>query len=120
MSYSGAGAEPSLTRALERRARSASGRRLTIDIVGGLLIAVALLAWRPGGWLVGLSAALTLAAFGIWGAADRGLTEARRLTGGPVTITLFAIRLLAATLGALAAFTLLYSIAGVVMGTWIS
>src|SRR5690606_34896387 len=59
--------EPGLAEFLAARARGASGRRLVADAVGGVLVVVAMLVWRPSWWLLVLLAGLCFAAFGFWG-----------------------------------------------------
>jgi hypothetical protein len=117
--YPSARGEVSLTQALERCARASSRRRLALAAGAGLVIATAMLAWQPAGWVIFMSAALPFVAFGLWGIADRELDGARLAAGGAVAIALLVVRVLAVTLGALATFTLIFGLAGVAMGTWI-
>jgi hypothetical protein len=64
-------ADATLAELLSARARRASPRRLTIDIVGGV-IAAGIIYWaQPKGWVILFSAAVCLAAYGCWGFADR-------------------------------------------------
>jgi len=119
--YSDRAAEISLTDALRRRARSASPRRLAIDVVGGVLIADGVLFWRPPGWALLLCIGLGFVAFGTWGFADRALREARNTPRPRATVTspLLFLRFVAVTLGAISALTLLFGGAGMAMGVWI-
>jgi hypothetical protein len=70
--------EASLPEFLAHRARAATLRRLSLDLVVGLGALSGLLWWRPAGLLVLASAALFVALYGGWGIADR----ARSATAG--------------------------------------
>ena len=63
--------DASLPEFLVHRARSASVRRLAIDVIIGVAGFAAALNWRPGAWLVIASLALIFFAYGGWGIADR-------------------------------------------------
>src|ERR1700736_839956 len=56
--------DASLPEFLAYRARSASIRRLSIDLAVGLTGLAAALRWRPGGWMVVASLALMFLAYG--------------------------------------------------------
>lgn len=109
-----------LTDAVIHRARSASTRRLSADTMGGVLVAAAALTLRPGGWAVIASAGLCFAAFGAWGIADRLLDQPGRFNSRGVVASLLVLRTIAVTIGIGAALILLFGIAGLAMGTWIS
>lgn len=109
-----------LTDAIIHRARTASKRRLSADTVGGVLVAAAALTLRPGGWAVIASAGLCFAAFGAWGIADRLLDQPGRFSSRGVVASLLVLRTVAVTIGVGAALILLFGIAGLAMGTWIS
>jgi uncharacterized membrane protein len=105
---------------LVARARAASDGRLVLDVVAGALIALGLAMWRPKGWISLVAASLCLAAFGLWGIADRELRE--RAHGSPpaIVLVLRAARATATLVGVLAAVTALFATLGVALGTWIS
>ena len=114
--------DPNLLEFLTTRARTASDFRLVLDAGLGLVVAVAALLWRPGGWRILTSAALCFVAFGGWGISDRELQE-RQHGSDHSRISLRLLRLarvLAATLGAAAAIALLVGVLGIALGTWIS
>jgi len=104
------GAPETLVEFLKSRARRASDGRLAVDVSAGVLVAAAAMIWRPTGFVVVLSAAVTLAAFGGWGIADREVAE-RAVSGG----TAFggqafrALRAAAAIAGAIAFIALVLS-----------
>ena len=111
-------AEPSLRELLVARARHASDGRLVADVIGGALIAAVVLIWRPGGWLPLLSAACCFAMFGAWGISDRILRE--QSAPDQWTRVLTMARAAAAVIGAIAGATLIFSLWGLALGTWIS
>jgi hypothetical protein len=98
--------DDTLPELLAARARRASDLRLAIDVGGGVLVAAAMVFWRPWGWIFVLPAALCFAAFGLWGIADRA--GARPL------------RALAAVIGVLAAVGLVGAIVALGVGRVIS
>lgn len=102
--------DASLSELLAARARAASAPRLTADVVGGALVAGAVLVWRPSWWPLPLAAALCFAAFGVWGIADR------ELAAGHARGPLRAVRAAAAVLGAAAALLLAFGLVGLVVG----
>jgi hypothetical protein len=112
--------DASLPEFLAHRARSASVRRLSIDLAVGLAGLAATLHWRPAGWLVVASLALIFFAYGGWGIADRarsiGATRVSRLSRR----LLDALCFLLGAVGVLATAALLYSVWAVALGTWIS
>ncbi len=109
-----------LTDAVIHRARTASKRRLSADAMGGVLVTTAGLALRPTGWAVIASIGLCFAAFGAWGIADRLLDQPARFSSRGVVASLLVLRTVAVTIGVGAALILLFGIAGLAMGTWIS
>jgi hypothetical protein len=64
-------ADATLAELLSARARRASPRRLTIDIVGGTAAAGVVYWAQPKGWAILFLLAICLAAYGCWGFADR-------------------------------------------------
>ena len=113
-----ASAEPTLRELLVARARHASDGRLVADVIGGGLVATLVLFWRPAGWLPLLAAACCFVVFGIWGISDRVLREQTAPDRWTATLTL--VRFVAAVIGVVAATTLLFSLWGLALGTWIS
>ena len=103
------GPDTTLPEMLAARARAASTRRLTADVVGGLLVAAASMFWRPSWWPLSVSAALCFAAFGVWGIADR---EAR---ADPTAATR-ALCAVAAVVGTLSAIALVLGVVGFAVG----
>ncbi len=73
--------EPTLPELLAARARGASQRRLSLDVLGGALAIAAALAWRPSWWPLPVCAGACFVAFGAWGLADRALREGGRWAG---------------------------------------
>jgi hypothetical protein len=88
--------------------------------MGGVLVAAAALTLRPGGWAVIASVGLCFAAFGAWGIADRLLDQPGGFSRRGVVALLLVLRTVAVTIGVAAALILLFGIAGLAMGTWIS
>ncbi len=63
--------DATLAELLSVRARRASPRRLTINIIAGLIAAGALYWFRPKGWAILFATAICFVAYGCWGFADR-------------------------------------------------
>jgi hypothetical protein len=112
--------DASLPEFLARRARTASVRRLSIDLVVGLTGFAAALHWRPAGWLVVESLALIFFAYGGWGLADRARSIAEPRGTRRSRALLDVLCLLLAATGVLATAALLYSVWAAALGTWIS
>jgi len=112
--------DASLPEFLAHRARSASVRRLSIDLFIGLAGCSAALYWRPSHWLVLASLALCFFAYGGWGIADRARSgdpiRGNRLLRALIE-TLCAIM---GAVGVLAVAGLLLSVWAIALGTWIS
>lgn len=111
------GAEANIFALLAARARHASDGRLAADAAAGILLATAMLLWRPGGWPAFASGGLCVLAYGTWGIADRMLRET-----APARATmrhlLAALRATAAVAGTLAAVALLLVVMGLALGNW--
>ena len=121
MDYSASRPSLSLTDALVHRARTASKRRLALDVASGVLLAAAAALGRPTGWAVIIGAAVCFATFGMWGLVDRLLDEPSEFSRRPgVVPSLLIVRTISATVGVAAALFILFGIAGIAMGTWIS
>lgn len=112
--------DASLPEFLAHRAKSASVRRLAIDIAVGAAGFAAALHRRPGGWPAVASLALIFFAYGGWGIADRVRSGAATRNSRLSRAFLDALCLLLAATGLLATAALLYSIWAVALGTWIS
>jgi hypothetical protein len=111
--------DASLPEFLAHRARSASVRRLAIDLVVGVAGFAGALYWQPAGWLLVTSLALMFPAYGAWGLADR----ARSVAMGDGRLSRTILDALCFILGAAGVFAmagLLYSIWAAALGTWIS
>ena len=112
--------DASLPEFLAHRARSASVRRLSIDLAVGLAGLWAALHWRPAGWLVVASLALIFFAYGGWGIADRARSIAATGDGRLARTSLDALCFLLGAAGVLATAALLYGVWALALGTWIS
>jgi hypothetical protein len=112
--------DASLTEFLSARARAASDGRLVADVIAGCCAALGVTAWRPVGWLALLGVSVCLAAFGVWGIADRELRERARAPRGRAVQVLGIVRVAAASVGALAAIITMVAVLGIMLGTWIS
>ncbi|HEV7594927.1 MAG TPA: hypothetical protein VGO33_08010 [Gemmatimonadaceae bacterium] len=112
--------DASLPEFLAHRARSASVRRLAIDLALGLAGFAAALRWRPAGSLVVLSLGAIFFAYGAWGIADRGRAIAATRESGTSRTVLDALCFLLGATGVLATAGLLYGVWAIALGTWIS
>jgi hypothetical protein len=112
--------DASLLEFLAHRAKSASVRRLCIDIGVGAAGLFSALHWRPAGWLAVASLAAIFFAYGGWGIADRMRSAAATRESRLARALLDALCLLLVATGLLAITALLYSIWAVALGTWIS
>ena len=105
---------------LTHRARSASVRRLAIDVVAGIGAFAATVRWNPAAELVIASAATVLFSYGAWGLLDRVRSRlANRLWAGTGGL-LEALCALCAALGVLATAGVLLAVWAIALGTWIS
>jgi hypothetical protein len=120
MVLSALGPDASLPEFLAHRARSASVRRLSIDLAVGLVGVSAALWWRPSAWLVLSSLALCFFAYGAWGLTDRARSGAAARDHGLLRASLETVCSLLAAVGVLATAGLLYSVWALALGTWIS
>jgi hypothetical protein len=112
--------DASLPEFLAARARAASDGRLVVDVIVGCCAAVGVAVWQPLGWLVLFGASVCLAAFGAWGIVDRELRERADAPRAHMVRVLSVLRVALAAVGMLAAVAALFSVLGVVLGTWIS
>jgi hypothetical protein len=108
---------PSLFALLSARARRASDGRLVADAAVGTALLAVIFVLNPSLWLLAMPLA-ALAAFGLWGIADR---EAAEHSGQPRARRLFStIRFIALLLGMGAAAVFVLGAMAVLLGTWIS
>jgi hypothetical protein len=112
--------DASLPEFLAHRARSASARRLSIDLAVGASGLAAALHWRPAGWEAVASIAVIFFAYGGWGIADRARSIAATQDSRLSRAFLNALCLLLGVIGLLATAMLLYSVWAIALGTWIS
>jgi hypothetical protein len=112
--------DASLPEFLAHRAKSASVRRLSIDIAVGAAGFAAAFYWRPTVWLVVASVAVIFFAYGGWGIADRARSAAAERTSRVSRALLDALCLVLGAAGVLATAVLLYSVWALALGTWIS
>jgi hypothetical protein len=110
--------EISLAEFLARRARSASDGRLIVDAIVGFVVAVAALLAQGPVWHLFASAGICFLSFGVWGMADRELTD--RGPASALAPWLVAARVLSATTGFIAAAFLGVGALGVAIGRVIS
>jgi len=112
--------DASLAEFLAHRARSASIRRLTLDLGVGIGGASGAFWWRPAAWLVLVSMSVCFFAYGAWGLADRARARAAGRDNRLLHTSLEALCAAIAALGVLAAAGLLLSVWAIALGTWIS
>ncbi len=112
--------DASLPEFLAHRARSASIRRLCINLAVGLVGLSAAQTWRPTAWLVLMSLSLCFFAYGGWGLADRAYSAASTRGNRALSASMETLRALSGALGVLAAAALLLSVWAIALGTWIS
>jgi hypothetical protein len=112
--------DASLSEFLAHRARSASVRRLSINLAVGLSAFSTALWWRPFAWLVLASLALCFFAYGGWGLADRARSVAAVRVNRLLSASMDALCVVLGAVGALAIAALLLSVWGIALGTWIS
>ena len=110
--------ELTLPALLARRARKASDERLVLDAGGGLVVAALVVAFRPPGWSVLVSAAAVFFAFGVWGISDRMIAD--QPTSTRASRVMRALRAAAAGLGVVSAVALVGTAMALMLGTWIS
>ena len=112
--------DASLVEYLVARARAASDGRLVLDALGGLLLALAIVVWRPVVWPTLAGVCLALAAFGFWGIADRELRDRADAPTSFATRALGVARGAMAAIGFLSGAVALFAGLGVMLGKWIS
>jgi hypothetical protein len=112
--------DASLAEFLAYRARSASIRRLSLDLVVGIGGGAAALWWRPSAWLVLVSLAVCFFAYGAWGLLDRARSRVAARDNRLVNASMEALCAVMAAVGLFAAAGLLLSVWAIALGTWIS
>jgi hypothetical protein len=112
--------DASLPEFLTHRAKSASVRRLSIDLIIGLGGFSAALHWRPSAWLVLASLALCFFAYGGWGIGDRIRSDAATRENRLLRGLMEALCTLLGVVGVFAVASLLFSVWAIALGTWIS
>ena len=112
--------DASLPEFLAYRARSASVRRLSIDLAVGVVGSAAALHWRPTAWLIVASLAMIFFAYGGWGISDRYRSIATTRDNRGSCALLDVVCLILVAVGVLATAALLYSVWAMALGTWIS
>lgn len=105
---------------LHARALSAPAVRLVLDLVLGGVAAAGALWFRPVGWVQLASAGLCFAMYGAWAFAERHLEATTAEFARAEELAWGALRGSTAVVGLLAAVTLACSVAGALLGTWIS
>jgi hypothetical protein len=105
---------------LAHRARSASVRRLAIDIAAGAGALVATLRWDHATHLVIAGAAAFLFAYGAWGLLDRARAGVANRFGPRTAGMVDALCALCAVLGVLSVAGILLAVWALALGTWIS
>lgn len=111
--------DANLAELLVARARHATDRRLATDVVVGLAVVTAAWYWHGPAWYLLLAAASSLVAFGVWGIADRELSE-HEAAGRPLRLSLRVLRVLAGVVGFAAAAFVVMAALGVALGKIIS
>ena len=112
--------DASLPEFLAHRARSASVRRLSIDLALGIAVSAAAVRWRPFAWLVLTSASLIFFAYGGWGLADRARSHKATQGNRFASTSLDALCAAMGAVGVLATAGLLLGVWAIALGTWIS
>jgi hypothetical protein len=105
---------------LAHRARSATVRRLAIDVAVGAGALVAALRWHHAVHLVVASAAALLASYGAWGLLDRVRASYATRLGPRAAGLVEALCALCAAFGALCVAGILLAVWALALGTWIS
>jgi hypothetical protein len=105
---------------LANRARSATVRRLGLDVVVGAAVVASVFRWHPAALLLIASAATVLFSYGAWGLLDRGRSIFSTKGWSRSANAVDAIGALSALLGVLAAGGVLLAVWAAALGTWIS
>ena len=109
--------DASLAEILSVRARRASTRRLTINIVAGLIAVGAFYWFRPKGWAILVAAAMCFVAYGAWGFADRQVPKTLLVVPQGMHAFWRVARGIAAVIGVMSFATALVVFLGFALGT---
>jgi hypothetical protein len=112
--------DASLPEFLAHRARSASIRRLTGDIVIGVAAVVGAVWWTPRAASFLAEVGLLFAAYGIWGVGDRVRSRRSASSKDALRRIIDLLCVVTVVTGALAFAAILYSAWTAALGTWIS
>ena len=112
--------DASLPEFLAHRARSASVRRLSINLAVGLAGLSAAQTRRPSAWLVLMSLALCFFAYGAWGLTDRARSGPAAPDHRLLRASMDTVCALLGVVGVFAVASLLLSAWALALGTWIS
>jgi hypothetical protein len=105
---------------LAHRARSATVRRLALDVVLGATAIASVLILRPAASLFIASAATVFLSYGAWGLLDRGRSRLSSKGWSRTASALDGLGALSALLGVLGAGGVLLAVWALALGTWIS
>jgi hypothetical protein len=112
--------DATLAEILSIRARRATPRRLTTNIVAGTVAAAVLYLLRPTGWMFFFATAVCFAAYGCWGFADRQVPRSLLVVPQKMHGVWRAARAITAFIGVLAFASALFVVLGFGLGTIIS
>jgi len=105
---------------LVSRARRASDARLVLIASCGIFTVGIMVVWQPPGAALLTSAASAGVAFGLWGIADRELSERQGVASPAALFLLRVLRASAVVLGTAAILNILALGLAASLGTWIS
>lgn len=105
---------------LRARARAASDTRLVADAVVGFIAAITCAIWQFPSWHLGLAASACFFAFGVWGIAERELTDREASAPPRLVRVLHFVQNAAAIAGAVAAAGLAIGVMAILIGRVIS
>lgn len=105
---------------LARRARAASDGALVGSVVLAMVVGITAVTWRVGSWIPTVCAATAVAAFGLWGIAERQLTDPLLRPSAHRDRFLRALKLLLVVVGGAGVAVAFAFVMRGVLGTWIS
>lgn len=105
---------------LHTRALATPAHRLVLDVLLGGAAAALALWFRPVIWVQLGSAGLCFATYGIWAFAERHIENSTDEVSRTEELLWGGVRGVAAGLGMISAVALATSVAGAMLGTWIS
>ncbi|MBL0171026.1 MAG: hypothetical protein IPP90_09895 [Gemmatimonadaceae bacterium] len=109
-----------LSELLHSRALATAPRRLLLDLAGGTVVTAAALWLRPKGWMALVSAGLCFALYGLWAFSERYLAADDWTSSARVRLGMRIVHMAASGMGLVALVSLLFSLLGLTLGTWIS